>query len=141
MWKRLFPLSQTQSCRRTSICTFHYNTSLNKMIQLYLKNILKGINSFTRQYKKILTQKSNELLMSLYAGIHVNDGSIPVAMCISIKLWSPKKRTQKTPLQTTSRTFIQNNRVHKTTVRVNTCCRNFGFIIWTTTSFKIKYKD
>ena len=29
--------------------------------------------------------------MSLYAGIHVNDGSIPVEICIFIKLWSPKK--------------------------------------------------
>ena len=43
------------------------------MIQL---KKLKKINSFTWQYKKLLTQKSNELLMSLYAGIHMNDGSI-----------------------------------------------------------------
>ena len=35
--------------------------------------------------------------MSLYAGIHVNDGSIPVAMCIFIKLWSPKKGLRKPP--------------------------------------------
>ena len=109
------------------------------LIQLYLKKI-KRINSFTWQCKKLLTQKSNELSMSLYAGIHVYDGSIPVAMCIFIKLWSPKKGLKK-PLQTTSRTFMQNNRVHKTSVRVITCCWNFGFIIWTTTSLKIKYTD
>ena len=134
---RLFPLSQTRSFRRTRVWTFHYNTSLNKMIQLYLKKIKKS----TVSHGNIRNIWHKNLMNCLCPFMQAFTWMMEVYLLKYASLLNYDLQKKETPLQTTSRTFMQNNRVHKKSVRVITCCRNFGFIIWTTTSLKINYKD
>ena len=58
--------------------------------------------------KKLLTQKSNELLMSLHAGIHMNDGQCESLLNYDLQ----KKRLRKPPYK------LQAARLCKTTVSI-----------------------